>query len=67
MKCIVLPLSNAIGTTGNVTFPWPPVVAAHNRKSLHENCITAEVIPSRKLYLYSGFNYVHQSAKSKSF
>ena len=43
-----------------VSFPWPPVAAAHNRKR-HEQCIATDVVALDKLSLYPTFSYVRQS------
>ena len=36
-----------------IGFPWPPVVAAHDRKRLPEHCIAAEGYWLQKNYPYT--------------
>jgi hypothetical protein len=43
----------------NVSFPWPPVVKAHDRKRL-ARALQRKLLALEKLSLYSGLSYIHQ-------
>jgi hypothetical protein len=68
LKLIVLPLPKAMESTRNIlaslSLQWWQNI---NVKDLHEHCIAAEVIDSRKAILNSGFSYVpHKLLFSKN-
>ena len=46
----------------NVSFPWPPVVAEHDRKRLARALYSSvKLLAPEKLSLYPGLSYVHQT------